>query len=157
MKTLLAVLSAMLLAIIAYFAYALDQWLGIVAFTCPYSIFCVIAALLFWAIWFSILKKRALVVGLAVFTVLAANFLLPPPSERLLRSVLLGIPPGTAVGSIEKIVEEEYEGSGYVLPAITREDARVHVSLLSQQSGNCTALIFTAENGVVISGEFSAD
>ena len=147
----------MLLAVLAYFAYALDQWLGIVAFTYPYLIFCMIAALLFWAAWFPILKKRAIVVGLAVFAVLAANFLLPPPSERLLRSVLLKIPPGTKVDSIEKFAKGEYDGSGYILPSIAREDSRVHVSLLSQQSGNCTALIFTAENGVVISGEFSAD
>src|SRR5210317_2074698 len=93
MKTLLAVISAILLAILSYFAYMFDQWLGIVAFTFPYLLFCTITALLFWAAWFPILRKPALVVGLAVFCILAANFLLPPPSERILRSVLLKLPP----------------------------------------------------------------
>jgi len=54
-------------------------------------------------------------------------------------------------------VKEAYDGSGYVLPRITREDARIYVSLLSQQSGNCTALILRTKDGVVVSGEYSAD
>lgn len=156
-KTVLAILSVILLAILGYFAYGLDQWLGVVAFTYRYLLFCAISALLFWAAWLPVLRKRAFVVGLAVFAILSAHFLLPPPSERILRSVLLRIPPGTNADSIETIVQEEYEGSGYVLPQITREDTRIHVSLVSQRSGNCTALIIKTEEGVVISNEYSAD
>ena len=157
MKTVLAILSVIMLAILGYFAYGLDQWLGIVAFTYPYLLFCAISALLFWVAWFPILRKRSAVVGLAVFAILSANFLLPPPSERILRSVLLRLPPGTTSDSIEEIVAEEYDGSGYVLPRITREDTRVHVSLLSQQSRNCTALILRTKDGAVVSSEYSAD
>ncbi len=157
MKNILAILSVILLAILGYFAYGLDQWLGIVAFTYPYLLFCAISGLLFWGAWFPILKKRASLVGLAVFAILTANFLLPPPSERILRSVLLRLPPGTSSDSIERIVEEEYDGSGYVLPQITRDDTRIHVSLLSQRSGNCTALIIKTDDGVVVSSEYSAD
>jgi hypothetical protein len=71
--------------------------------------------------------------------------------------VLLKIQPGASADSIETIVKEAYDGSGYVLPRITREDARIYVSLLSQQSGNCTALILRTKDGVVVSGEYSAD
>jgi len=157
MKTVLAILSVILLAILGCFAYGLDQWLGIVAFTYPYLLFCAVAALLYWAAWFPILKKRAFVVGLAVFAIFSANFLLPPPSERLLRSVLLRIPQGASSDSIAKIVEEEYEDSGYVPPQITKEDTRIYVSLLSQQDGNCTAIIFNTKDGIVVSGAYSAD
>jgi hypothetical protein len=157
MKTLLAVLSTILLAVLASFAYGLDQWLGIVAFTYRYLLFCAIVALLFWMTWFPVLKKRAFIVGLAVFAIFSANFLLPPPSERLLRKVLLRIPPGSHSDSIGKIVEEEYSGTGNVLPQITKEDTRVHVSLLSQQDGNCTAIIFNTKDGIIVSGEYSAD
>ncbi len=157
MKTLLAILTVILLAILGYFAYGLDQWLGIVAFTYQYLLFCAISALLFWVAWFPILRKRSWAAGLAVFAILASNFLLPPPPERILRSVLLRLPPGTSSDSIERVVAEEYDGSEYVLPQITRENTRVHVSLLSQRSGNCTALIFKTEDGVVVSSEYSAD
>lgn len=157
MKILLTTLSVILLAVLCFFAYGLDQWLGIVACTWPYLLFCTISALLFWGAWFPILRKHSLVVGLAVFSILSANFLLPPPSERILRSVLLKIHPGTSSDSIQAIVEQEYEGSGYPLPRITREDSRIHVSLLSQEPGNCTALILNTKDGAVISSEYSAD
>jgi hypothetical protein len=107
--------------------------------------------------WFPVLKRRAFIVGLAVFAIFSACFLLPPPSERLLRKVLLRIPPGSYSDSIERIVEEEYSSSGYVLPQITKEDTRIHVSLLSQQDGNCTAITFNTKDGVVVSGEYITD
>ncbi len=157
MKTIFAVLSALLLAIIAFFAYVFDQWLGVVAFTYPYLFFCAIVGLLYWAAWYLILKKRAMCVGLAAFALLALNFLLPPPSERILRSALLRIPQGTSVEFIERIVKDEYNGSGYALPQITKDDTRVHVSLLSRQAGNCTAIIFKIEDGIVVDRWFVAD
>ncbi len=157
MKTLFAVLSAILLAIIAFFAYAFDQWLGIVALTYTYLLYCAIVALFYWAAWYPSLKKHAILVGLVVFAILSTNFLLPSPSERLLRAALLRIPPGTDAESIERIVKDEYDGSGYVLPRITRDDTRVHVSLLSQEAGNCTAIIFDIKDGIVVDRRFSAD
>ncbi|MEY3395847.1 MAG: hypothetical protein RL346_2084 [Verrucomicrobiota bacterium] len=157
MKTFLAVISVILLAIIGYFVYALDQWLGIAAFTLNYLLFCAIAAMAYGAAWYPVLRERTLIVGLAVFTILSANLLLPPPSERILRSVLLQIPPVTPSGSVEGIVSEAYDGSGYALPQIDRDDNRIHVSLLSQRSGNCTSLIFRTRDGVVVSGEYIAD
>lgn len=158
MKLLFAVLSAILLAILGYLAYELDQWLGVVAFTLPYLTFCAITGLLYWAAWFRILRRGAILVGLAVCAILSANFLLPPPSERILRSVLLRLPPGTSSGSIQKVVAEEYEGTGYALPQITIEATRVHItSLSSQRSGNCTALILQIKDDVVVSAEYSED
>ncbi|MGA0845523.1 MAG: hypothetical protein ACO3RV_03210 [Luteolibacter sp.] len=157
MKTLSAVLSTILMALVAYLAWSLDQWVGIVAYTVPYLLFCAIAALFFWAAWYPMLKKRAVLVGFSAFAILAANFVLPPPSERILRSVLLKLPPGTDAQSIESIVGEEYERSGYTLPRITREDSRIHVSLMSQQLGNCTSLLIQTDNGVVVNSKYSAD
>ena len=157
MKTLLAVLSALLLAFIGYFAYRLDQWVGIVAFTYPYLFFCTVVGLLYWGAWFPCLKKRAFVIGLAAFSILSINFLLPAPSERILRTVMMRLPPGTSSDTIEEIVEEAYDGSGYVFPQIIRGNTSVRVSLLSQRSGNCTALIINTKDGVVVSSAYSQD
>ena len=157
MKILTVVLLTILLAIVACLAYAFDQWLGIVAFTYRYLFFCALVGLLYWAMWFMVFKKYATLVGLGVFAILAANFLLPAPSERILRSALLRIQLGADSDAIERIVKEEYDGSGYVLPRITKEGASVHVSLLSQQAGNCTAILFNTEGGVVVRRYFSAD
>lgn len=157
MKAFLIILMTVLVAIVAWLAYCLDQWLGIVAFTYQYLLFSAVAAMVFYALWFMSVRKHAILVGVAVFAILAANLLLPPPSERILRSVLLQVPAGTDAEAIERIVKEEYDGSGYVFPRITREDGRVAVSLLSQQSGNCTAIIFQTEDGMVVDSEFMAD
>jgi hypothetical protein len=70
---------------------------------------------------------------------------------------MLKIPPGTDVDTIERIVREEYQGSAHVFPKITKDNNRVHVSLLSQQAGNCTAIVFRIEDGVVVDRMFSAD
>lgn len=157
MRVLTATLLAVPLAILADFVYGLDQWLGVIAFTYWYLLFCAMVALLYWSVWFMTLKKYATLVGSAAFAVLAAVLLLPPPSERILMSALLRVPPGTDSDAIERIVEEEYGGSGYALPRITKEDARVYVSLLSQEAGNCTTLIFKIEDGIVVSGEYIPD
>lgn len=161
MNKLLIGASVILLALVAYFAYVADQLLGVVAFTYRYLLFCIIASLAFCAAWFTSFRKHSIFVGLVVFSILAANFFLPPPSERILRSVMLKIPPGTDADAIERVVQEEYEGSAYLLPTIYRDHARnferVHVSLLSQKAGNCTALLFLIENGVVVKGMFSPD
>ncbi len=132
--------------------------MGVVAFTYRYLLFCVMAALLFYGVWAtSIKKKQAVWVGGVVFGVLAANFVLPAPSERILRAAWLRIPVGTPAEAIVRIVKAAYDGSGYVLPRITEEENRIHVSLLSQQAGNCTALIFKTSDGVVVESEYMVD
>jgi len=157
MKTLLAILSILVVGIVAFFAYALDQWLGIAAFTGRYIAFSAMLALLVAASWLAFLKKGAIGIAFTVFAILAGIILLPPPSERILRTALLRIPAGTHASEIERIVKEEYEGSGYALPGITEEPNRIHISLLSQEPGNCTAITFETKDGVVVSGHFMAD
>jgi len=161
MKKLLVILFVLLVGLAAYSAYVADQWLGVVAFTYRYLLFCIIGSLVLGAIWFGVFKKHALLVGLVVFSLLAANYFVSPPSERLLRSAMLKIPPGTDADAIETTVKQEYQNSPYVLPRISEDRAagfeRVHVSLLSQEAGNCTAILFLVEDGVVVRSMFSRD
>ena len=161
MKKLLITSFVILLALVAYCAYVADQLFGVVAFSYRYLLFCIVAAALFGAVWFMSFRKNAILFGLLVFSILATNFFLPPPSERFLRSAMLKIPPGTEVDFIEKIVTEEYEGSSYLNPKIYTDFfgdiERVHVSLLNQGARNCTALLFLVEDGVVTKGIYSAD
>lgn len=74
---------------------------------------------------------------------------------------MLKIPPGTNADAIEAIVKQEYQGSAYALPRISKDRARnfdrVHASLLSQKVGNCSALLFLIEDGVVAKSMFSPD
>ncbi|NNC86948.1 MAG: hypothetical protein HKN82_00650 [Akkermansiaceae bacterium] len=161
MRTLLVIPFVLLVALVAYGAYVADQWLGVVAFTYRYLLFCIIGSLALGAVWFGIFRKRALLVVLAVFSVLAVNYLLPPPSERLLRSVMLKAPPGTEATAIVDIVKRHYEDSPYAMPRISEDRGggfdRVHVSLLSQEAGNSTSVIFLVENGRVARSIFSPD
>ena len=74
---------------------------------------------------------------------------------------MLKIPPGTDADAIETIVKQEYQNSPYALPRISEDRAagfeRVHVSLWSQEAGNCTAILFLVEDGVVVRSMFSRD
>ena len=84
---------------------------------------------------------------------------------------MLKFPLGSDASDIETIVLQAYEGSAYAPPSISREQSnvlmepgqparqleRVHVSLLSQDPGNCTAIIFLVEDGLVVHRFFSAD
>ncbi len=161
MKKLLIASFVILLALVACCAYVADQLFGVVAFSYRYLLFCIVAAALFGAVWFMSFRKNAILFGLLVFSILAMNFFLPPPSERFLRSAMLKIPPGTEADFIEKIVTEEYAGSSYLNPNIYKDHfgniERVHVSLLNQSAGNCTSLLFLVEDGVVTRGIYSAD
>ena len=157
MKTMHAILSSILFAIITYLAYVLDQWLGIAAYTYRYLLFCVICGGLYWVMWRPISKRYSRIIGLVCLIVLSANLAITAPSERILRNILIRIPLGSPVESIEPMVHEAYNGTRYVMPRITSDENRVHVSLLSQQPGNCTAIIFRIENDVVVDKWFSAD
>lgn len=148
-------------ALVAYAAYVADQMFGVVAFTHGYLAFCVLAALAFGGIWHACFRKSAAVFALVIFGILAANFFLPPSSERLLRSAMLKAAPGTDASAIVDIVKQQYEGSPYAMPWIHEDRVggfdRVHVSLLSQKAGNCTSVIFLVENGLISRSIFSAD
>ncbi len=161
MKYWLVLPFALFLSSLTALVYILDQCLGIVAYNLPYFLFCSIVALVFGSAWFATIKKHSILAGFVAFLILASLYVLPPPSERLLRSTMLKIPPGTDADAIEAVVNEEYLGSAYVLPRIYRDIAgnkeRIHVSLLSQESGNCTSLIFILEDGLVVRRIFSPD
>jgi hypothetical protein len=150
-----------MVTLVASAAYVADQLFGVVAFTYGYLAFCLLAALAFGGVWHACFRKSAPVFVLVVFVVLAANLLLPPPSERLLRSAMLKAPPGTDAAAIVDIVRQQYEGSPYAMPWIHEDQAggfdRIHVSLLSQKARTCTSVIFLVENGRVSRSIYSPD
>ena len=160
-KCLLAIPLVLLAAFVAYVAYIADHMFGVVAFTYEYLAFCLLAALAFGVAWRACLKTAGSPFALTVFAVLAANFFLPPPSDRLLRTVMLKAPVGTDASAILDIVEQQYKDSPYEMPWIHADRAggydRIHVSLLSQKAKNCTSVLFILENGRVAQSIFSAD
>ena len=141
--------------------YLFDQWIGIVAHSFYYLFYCSIVAMLFALIWSIVTTKKTWLAGLVALAVLVSPMMFPASSARLLRAAMLKLPPGTDADAIEGVVEDTYENSRYVLPKIYRDRAggkeRVHVSLLSQKAGDCTALIFILEDGVVARRIYSPD
>ena len=161
MKNLSSIPLVLLAAFVAFAAYIADHLLGVVAFTYGYIAFCLLAALAFGGVWHMCFRESGTGFGLVVFGVLAANLFLPPPSERLLRSVMLKASPGTDASAIVDIVKQQYKDSPYAMPWIHEDRAgrfdRVHVSLLSQKAKSCTSVIFVVENGQVSRSIFSPD
>lgn len=161
MKMLFSVAIVLSVTFVAGVAFVADQMFGVVAFTYGYLAFCLLAALAFGLVWHACFRKSAPAFALAVFGILAANYIVPPPSERLLRSAMLKATPGTVASAIVDIVKDQYEGSPYAMPWIHEDRAggfdRVHVSLLSQKARSCTSVIFLVENGRVSEGIFSPD
>ncbi|MCU0749791.1 MAG: hypothetical protein MUF13_09635 [Akkermansiaceae bacterium] len=161
MKMMFSIPLILLIALVAFVAYIADQMYGVVAFTYGYLAFCLLVALAFGAAWRACFPKSAPAFALIVFALLAANFLLPPPSERLLRSAMLKAKPGTDASAIAEIVKQQYENSPYGMPWIHEDEAggfdRIHVSLVHQKPGNATSVIFLIENGKVSRSIFSPD
>lgn len=161
MRKFLSIPFVVSLALVAFSAYVADQLFGVVAFTFGYLVFCLLAAAAFGGAWHACFKNSGLATAFVVFGVLATNFFLPPPSERLLRSAMIKASPGTAASAIPDIVKQQYEGSPYEMPWIHEDRSggydRVHVSLLSQKAKSCTAAIFLVENGRVSRTIYSAD
>ena len=161
MRKFLSIPFVLSLALVAFAAYVADQMFGIVAYTLGYLVFCLLVALAFGGTWHACFRKSGLVTALVVFGVLATNFFLVPPSERLLRSAMLKARPGTDASAIVDIVKQQYDGSPYAMPWIHEDRAggfdRVHVSLLSQSAKSCTSAIFLVENGRVSRSIFSPD
>lgn len=139
------------------FTNALDHWLGIGAYSWAIVVMSLVFALFFGTWWKQGTERNALWMGLGVFLLFVGILFLPPPSERILRSAMLKVAVGTDADAIDEIVAEEYQGSPYVFPAITVDEERVRVSLLSQDPGNCTAIIFKIVDGKVVQREFMAD
>lgn len=161
MKLMFSIPFVLLVTLVACVAYIADQMFGVVAFTYGYLAFCLLAALAFGAAWRACFAKSAPAFALIVFALLAVNFLLPPPSERLLRSAMLKAKPGTNATAIVDIVKQQYEGSPYEMPRIHEDESggfdRIHVSLLSQKPGKATSVIFLIESGKVSRSIFSPD
>ena len=161
MKKLSSISLVLLAVLVAFAALMADHLLGVVAFTYGYLAFCLLAALAFGGAWRACRGNSGSMFALVVFGVLAANFVLPPPSDRLLRAVMLKAPPGTDASAIVDIVKQQYEDSPYAMPWIHEDRAggfdRVHVSLLSQKARSCTSVIFLVENGRVSRSIFSPD
>lgn len=161
MRTWFAIPPVLLVVVVAFAAYAADQMFGVVAFTYGYLAFCLLAAVFFGGVWHACFRKSAWAFALLVFGILGVNFFLSPPSERLLRSAMLKVTPGTDASAIVEIVKQQYEGSPYAVPWIHEDQAggfdRVHVSLLSQEARSCTSAIFLVENGRVSRSIFSPD
>ena len=154
---LLSALTAGAVALLLFFVYGLDDWLGILAFQYRYLGFCLVIAGLAAAAWLAKSKKSSLVAGLAVFALLVSPIFTTEPSSRILRKVLIDVQAGMDGDDVEEIVRSAYRESGYVMPRIQRDDKRIHVSLLTQAPGDCTAAIFYLADGVVVGDEFSAD
>ena len=148
-------------AFVVYVAYVADQILGVVAYTYAYLAFCLLTALFFGVAWRACLGKFGSLFALVVFGALAVNLVLPPPSDRILRTVMLKAPPGTEASAIADIVKQQYEGSPYEMPWIYKDRAggydRVHVSLLTQKAKNCTSVIFLLVDGRVSQTFFNPD
>jgi hypothetical protein len=161
MKMMFSIPLVLLVALVAFVAYIADQMFGVVAFTYKFLAFCLLAALAFGAAWRACYPKSAPAFALGVFAILAANFLLPPPSERLLRSAMLKAKPGTDASAIADIVKQQYEGSSYGMPWIHEDESggfdRIHVSLVHQKSKNATSVIFLIKDGKVSRSIFSPD
>lgn len=161
MKKPFLFLLVVLAALVAAAAYVADQMFGVVAFTFGYLAFCLTAALAFGWCWHACFRKSARLVALAFFGVLAANFILPAPSERLLRSAMIEAGPGSDASAIVGIVKRRYADSPHAMPWIHEDQAggfdRVHVSLLSQTARSCTSAIFLVRNGRVCRSIFSPD
>ena len=157
LKIIPAALSVVLLSLVTYLAYGFDQWIGMMAYTWAYLLFCVIAAIVIGAAWMPLLNKRAGIAALVAFATLAVHLVMPPPSERILRSALFEMPVGTSAQSIQGIVQKQYDGSQYKMPQISRDEERIYVSLINQEPGNCTGLTIHLRDEKVIRTEYMAD
>lgn len=140
-----------------YFVYALDDWLGILAYQYRYLGFSVFSSSAVAASWLAKSKKSAVITGLVAFALLLSPFVVGEPSSRILRRVLIDVQTGMHGDEVEEMVRNAYGDSGYVMPEMKRDENRIHVSLLTQEPGDCTAAIFHLANGVVVRDEFSAD
>lgn len=162
MKYVSAALLLTAFGFLALCALASDEWLGLVAYETYYLAFCAASALVFAGAWRVSVQRGTLLAGGLAFAILASLLVLPAPSSaRLLRKAMLSIPLGAEADAIEPTIRGAYQGSGYPLPEISRSSTQgmdsIHVSLISQEPGNCTAIVFLAKDGRVVHRFFSPD
>lgn len=151
------VLTATTLSLLLLVAWGLDGWLGVLAFLPQYAAACALVAGVIGAAWMLRSRRSAVAVGSVAFALLMSLYVVNEPSSRILRGVLLDVETGTPSEDVEGMVVRAYAGSGYALPLISVDDDRLHVSLMTQQPGDCTAAVFHIDRGVVVRSEFSAD
>ena len=153
-----AILTSILIVFIAYFSFVLDQYAGIGAYKLYYLFFVFIISILVSTIWRKKLKAYSIILGPLVFTILYFSVYAYNPSERILRSIQLQLKPGSEASLINDILKASYSNTGFKLPRIEKEKSRIHISPLSQSpGGNCTALIFSIKDGIIIDSLFSLD
>lgn len=152
-----ATLTVGLLAILAYLVHLFDAWLGILAFKYPYLGVCVLVAFMVAAAWLAMSRKASVAAGLTALALLLSPYFLGRPSARILRGVLVRVQGGMNADEVVRMVRNAYSDSDHVMPRITRDDRRIHVSLLTQDRRDCTAAVFYLSNGVVVNDEFCRD
>lgn len=157
MKIILAILSLYFLGLFSYATYALDSWMGLLAYFWEYCLLAFIISCLYVISWKPQLKKYSYATGVLVFSLLLLIPFYSKPSERILRSVLLKVNNGHTVQDIQNIVKHEYEESPYVMPQMFIGKTKVSISLMSQEPGNCTSVMFKLKDGKVIESCFWAD
>ncbi len=157
MKILATILTISFVLAVVFFVYALDDWVGILAYKYRYTGVTILIAASVGLAWRVVSKKTAFIAALSVFALLMAPFVTETPSSRILREVMIKVRPGTAGSKVEAIVEQAYHNSGYAMPMITKRSDRIDVSLLTQGDGDCTAALFHIQDGVVVSSTFSPD
>ena len=149
------------LFLIAGLVRVMDMVFGCLAYAPLYFAICLTASAAIFVFWFPISRKTAAINGAIAFLVLLIPLVSPAPSERLLRSAMLGLEKGASSELIEPMVQKKYQDRRYVLPEIMREQEggreRVVVSLISQEPGNCTAIVFLVEDGKIVHRFFSPD
>ena len=161
MKVLYASIGIMAVAILALLLFELDDWLGIAAYTLPFLATSGLLATLLGVVWRFSVGRYTLVATFCAFAIFSLPWSLPPSSARLLRVAMIRVPRQAEADSIRATVREVYRNSGYALPNISVEPdgdvERVHVSLFSQEAGNCTSICFLVKGGVVVHRFFSPD
>lgn len=161
MKILAATFCLVLVALMALLLLALDHWLGIAAYSLPFLASCALFATLLGVAWRFSVRRYTFAVSVCAFAILSMPWSLPPSSARLLRVAMMRVPRQADANSIRATVREVYRDSGYALPQISIEPSgdveRIHVSLISQEPGNCTSIHFLVKGGVVVHRFFSPD
>ena len=157
MMVLATTVTTLVVAVILYVAYGLDDWLGLLAYKPQYLALCVLVACGLATLWLDQSKRAAYVVGFGVFTLLVSPYLAAEPSARILRGVLIDVQPGMEADRVVALVESAYQDSDYEMPRIEHEAHRIFVSLLAHPPGHCTAAIILLEDGKVVKDRFSAD
>ncbi len=142
-----------------WFVYALDDWLGILAFQFQYialSLFVAVVAALI-ANWLVKSNGFSALVGVFIIVVALSPYFTSIPSSRILRSVVIDVQNGTPADEVEQKVKTAYADSGYVMPEIARSDTHIYVSLATQEVDDATVAVFNLENGVVVDDGFAPD